>query len=69
MAIANAIQRDSYVYLYDERGVQICAFALPGSRNPPDGLVSFTANSVNVRSGAYIFTYNEQGIQTGSYPG
>jgi hypothetical protein len=59
MAIANAIQKGSYIYIYDEKGRQL-AYVSAG-----DGLHGFTSGSVSVRRGSYIYMYDEKGRQTG----
>jgi hypothetical protein len=60
MAIANAIQKGSSVFIYDEKGRQT------GSVAVKDGLYGFTSASVSIRSGSTIFMYDEKGRQTGS---
>jgi len=62
MAIANAVQRGSTIYIYDEKGHSL------GSVPAYDGLHGFTSGSVSVRSGNTIYIYNEKGHQTGSTP-
>jgi hypothetical protein len=59
MAIANAIQKGSTVYMYDEKGHQI------GQVSAGDGIHGFTSSSVSIRRGATIFIYDEKGRQTG----
>jgi hypothetical protein len=66
MAIGNAVQRGTYVYVYDEKGHQLCAIATGGA--PQDGLTGYTSSTVNVRRGSYIFTYDEKGRQKSSTP-
>lgn len=68
MPIANVVQRENYIYVYDENGMQTCAFAVPGINGPSDGLKSFTSTSINVQYGSYMFTYDERGMQTGTHP-
>jgi hypothetical protein len=60
MAIANAVQKGSTVYIYDEKGNQI------GSISAGDGLHGFTSGSVSIRRGSTIYIYDERGTQTGS---
>jgi hypothetical protein len=62
MAIGNAIQRGSFVYVYDEKGRQIARLSA-GNAAKGDGLTGYTSTTVNVKRGAYIYTYNEQGRQ------
>jgi len=64
MAIANAIQRGDWVYVYDEKNNQI--FTLPAGSGSSDGLKGYTGSSVNIRRGDWIYTYNERGQQTGT---
>ena len=63
MAIANAVQRGSTVYVYNEKNIQICC--LSAGSGPNDGLKGYTGSSVNIQRGSTIYTYNEKGIQTG----
>lgn len=65
MPIATAIQRGSAVYVYDERNRNI--FSKTISTKPKDGLVGYTGNSVSVRVGNLITTYNTSGIQISSH--
>lgn len=66
MAIANAVQRGSFVYVYNEKNQQI--FAQPAGSGPKDGLKGYTGGSVNIQRGSFIYTYNEKGQQTGTNP-
>lgn len=56
MAIGNAVQRGSQIYVYDEKGRQL--FIQSGT------LHGFTSGTVVVRSGNMLRTYNERGSQT-----
>jgi hypothetical protein len=67
MAIASVSEKSGYVFVYDERGRQLCA--VPKGTGARDGLVGYTGTSFSVRRGSYIFTYNEKGKQIGSHPG
>jgi hypothetical protein len=60
MAIANAVERGAYVFVYNEKGAQI--LMLPGE------LHGYTSSTISIRRGAYIFTFNERGAQTGMTP-
>ena len=62
MAIANAVQRGTFVYIYDELGRQI------GIVPAADGLHGFTSGSVSIRQGSIIYIYDEKGRQTGTTP-
>ena len=64
MAIANAVQRGSFVYVYNEKNQQI--FSQSAGSGPNDGLKGYTSSSVNIQRGSFIYTYNEKGQQTGS---
>jgi hypothetical protein len=63
MAIGNAVQRGTSVYVYDEKNRQIAS--LPSGSGPNDGLKGYTGSSVNIQRGAFIYTYNANGRQTG----
>jgi hypothetical protein len=60
MAIANAVQRGSTVFLHDEKGRQIATVSAG------DGLYGFTSTSVSIRRGQTIYIYDEKGRQTGT---
>lgn len=64
MAIANAVQRGSTVYVYNEKNQQI--FTQSAGTGPNEGLKGYTGGSVNIRRGSTIYTYNEKGQQTGT---
>lgn len=64
MAIANAVQRNGFVYIYDEKGSQIGTIGASGS----DALHGFTSGSVSIRRGPWIYIYDEKGRQTGTTP-
>lgn len=66
MAIGNPVQRGSTVYVYDEKGKQLCS--IPGGSGPNDGLKGYTSGTVNVRRGSTIYTYDEKGRQKNSTP-
>ena len=57
MAIGNAVQRGSVVYIYNEKNMQT-GTVLAGS-NPNDGLRGYTSSQVNVQLGSMIYSYNE----------
>ena len=61
MAIGNAVQRSTFVYVYDEKGRQLCM--LSAGAGPQDGLKGYTSSTVNIRRDAFIYTYNEKGQQ------
>ena len=59
--IGNAVDRGGVVYVYDERGHQICG--LPGGNGPDDGLKGYTSGTVSIRRGPVLYTYDAQGHQ------
>lgn len=56
--ISVAVQRGNYVYVQNERGVQI--FSVYGD------LYGFTGSTVSVKRGGYVYTYDERGCQISS---
>jgi hypothetical protein len=66
MAIGNAVEKGSYVYVYDEKGKQLFTTSKGAGAN--DGLKGYTATTVNVRKGAYIYSFNEKGSQICTTP-
>ena len=60
--IASAVERGSYIYVYNDKGNQICAISGGGS-GPKDGLQGYTGSTVSVRRGSYIYVYNAKGNQ------
>jgi hypothetical protein len=66
MAIGNAVQRGSFVYVYDEKGHQTATIA--AGADPKDGLTGYTSSTVNVRRNAFIYTYDEKGRQIATTP-
>jgi ribosomal protein L36 len=64
MAIGNAVQRGSIVYVFNEKNSQI--FSVSAGSKPTDGLTGYTSGTVNVRRGGLVYTYNEKGQQIGS---
>ena len=57
MAIGTAVQRGSFVYVYDEKGRQLATVSAG------DGLQGYTGTIVSVRRGGFIHTYDERGRQ------
>jgi hypothetical protein len=55
MAIGNAVQRGSTVYIYDEKDRPIGS--VPGGSGPHDGPKGYTSSRVNVRRGSTISMY------------
>lgn len=66
MAIGNAVQRGSWVYVYDEKGRQ--TRSLSAGSGPSDGLTGYTSSTVSVRRGSWIYTYDEHGRQVSATP-
>jgi len=57
MGIGNAVQRGTYIYVYDEKGQQLCTISAG------DGLTGYTSSRVNIKRGNYIYSYDEKGQQ------
>ncbi|QCP47889.1 hypothetical protein FAZ95_01030 [Trinickia violacea] len=64
MAIGSAVQRGSFVYIYDEKGRQLRS--LSAGNGPQYGLKGYTSGTVNIRRGSFTFTYDERGRQKSS---
>lgn len=62
MAIGNAVQKGSFVYIYDERGRQTAMVSSGTGKD--DGLKGYTGSTVNIRKGSFIYSYNDKGHQT-----
>lgn len=60
MAIGNAVQKGSTVYIYDEKG-RLNGTVSAGNIKNGDGLTGYTSGTVNVRRGSTIYTYNDKG--------
>ena len=60
--IGTAVQRGSFVYVYDEKGRQTAC--IPAKK----GLVGYGGNSVSVTDGHFNYIYDERGRQTGCVP-
>jgi hypothetical protein len=65
MAIATAVERGAFVYVYDEKGRQILTIST--GNKPADGLTGYTSSTVSVRRGGFIYTYNEKGGQISTH--
>ena len=66
MAIATAVQRGHFVYVYDEKGHQLTA--IPAGSQPTDGLQGYTGTTVSVRRGAFVYVHDERGRQVSATP-
>jgi gamma-glutamylcyclotransferase (GGCT)/AIG2-like uncharacterized protein YtfP len=54
MAIANAVQKGSWIYVYDEKGRKLTTIS-------GDVLHGFTSSTVSVKKGSWIYVYDEKG--------
>lgn len=59
MAITTAVQRGSWVYVYNEHGSQVTSVY--------GELHGFTGSTVSVRRGSWIYVYDEHGSQQSSF--
>jgi len=66
MAIANAVQRGTLVYIYNDNNNLIGS--VPAGNGPNDGLKGYTSSRVNVQRGSLIYSYDEHGRHVGSVP-
>ena len=64
MAIANAIQRGSMVFVYDEKNHLM--FTRCAATGPGEGLMGYTGGTINLRKGRLNFTYDEKGQLVGT---
>ena len=60
MAISTAVQRGSWVYVYNEKGSQVTTIA--------GDLHGFTGSSVSVKRGSWVYVFDEHGHQQSVYP-
>ena len=60
MAIGSAIERGSFIFVFDEHGRTL--FSKARGSGPEDGLLGFTSSTVTVRFGSVIHTYDEHGM-------
>ena len=66
MAIGNAVQRGTVVYIYNEDNK--LTGSVPAGNGPNDGLKGYTPSRVNVQRGSLIYSYNENGQLEDSVP-
>ena len=66
MAIGNAVQRGTVVYIYNEDNK--LNGSVPAGNGPNDGLKGYTPSRVNVQRGSLIYSYDEHGRHVGSVP-
>jgi hypothetical protein len=57
VAIGSALERGSYIFVYDEDGHVL--FSKAKGSGPTDGLMGFTTSTVTARYGSVIYTYDE----------
>lgn len=60
MAIGSALERGSWIVVFDEHGRTL--FAKARGSGPNDGLLEFTGSTVTVRFGSIVTTYDEHGM-------
>jgi hypothetical protein len=58
MAIASAVQRNNYIYVYDATGRQLCTIYVGGGN-----LQGYTSSTVSAHHDNYVYTYDEIGRQ------
>ena len=66
MAIGNAVQRGTVVYIYNEDNK--LNGSVPAGNDPNDGLKGYTPSRVNVQRGSLVYSYNENGQLEDSVP-
>lgn len=59
MAIGTAVQRGSWVYVFDDKNRQLTTIS--------GELHGFTGTSVSVKRGNWIYVFDEHGHQTGTF--
>jgi hypothetical protein len=59
MPIGSALERDSCIFVFDEKGQTL--FSKVRGNGPKDGLLGFTGSTVTVRFGSVIYTYDQRG--------
>lgn len=64
--IASAVQRGSFIVLYDVRGMSMGT--IPAGTRQGDGLVGYTSSTVSVRKGGFIVVYDDRGRQLSAVP-
>ena len=60
MAIGSALERGSFIIVYDEHGRTL--FSKARGSGPQDGLLGFTSSTVTIRRGSVVSTYDEHGV-------
>lgn len=65
MAIGNAIERQGYVYVYDEKGTKLWSRSY-SQNDGKSGLKGYTSGTVNIQEDNYIFSYDIKGNKVSS---
>ena len=61
-SIASAVQRGSWVYVYNAKGSQLCVISAG------DGMTGYTGSSVSIKRGNFIYVFDAKGRQTSVIP-
>lgn len=61
MAIGNAQEKGSQIFVYDEHGHML--FTKFKGQKPGDGLKGYTSSTVNIQNGSQLITFDERGHQ------
>lgn len=61
MTIGSVVKKGSTIHVYNEKGGLLFAKAV--GMDPKKDVVGYTANTVSIRMGSSIITYNEKGHQ------
>lgn len=61
-AIASAVQRGGWVYVYNAKGSQLCVIAAG------DGMTGYTGSSVSIKRGNFVYVFDAKGRQTSVIP-
>ena len=61
-AIASAVQRGNWVYVYNAKGSQLCVISAG------DGMTGYTGSSVSIKRGNFIYVFDAKGRQTSVIP-
>ena len=66
MPIGNALERASFVHVYDEKGKEL--FTKPAGNADGDGLKGYTSTTVSIRRASFIYTFDDKGRQVSAKP-
>ena len=61
-AIASAVQRGNWVYVYNAKGSQLCVISAG------DGMTGYTGSSVSIKRGNFVYVFDSKGRQTSVIP-